>query len=167
MKNLHFAAGQLECEMAALMADYPDLKEDEVLRGDMFEGSTNLHDVLSRAVTQAQDAKAMAAAAKARADELKARAAKFERQQEAMRALCQRLMTAADLKKVVLPEATLSRAASPPSVIITDPDAIPQEFQRVKVEADKTAIKAALKAGTSVPGATLSNGGENLIVRVA
>jgi len=41
------------------------------------------------------------------------------------------------------------------SVEVADPNFLPIEYRRVKVEADKTAIKKALKAGESVEGATL------------
>ena len=36
------------------------------------------------------------------------------------------------------------------------------QFTRVKREADKAAIKAALEAGEIVPGASLSNGGSTV-----
>lgn len=53
-------------------------------------------------------------------------------------------------------------AATPKAVVVTDIDALPEKFRRVTVAADKAAISAALKAGETVPGATLTNGGATL-----
>lgn len=41
------------------------------------------------------------------------------------------------------------------SVDVLDVDALPEQYRRVKVEPDKTAIKEALKSGAQVPGAQL------------
>lgn len=56
-------------------------------------------------------------------------------------------------------------AATPKAVVVTDIDALPEQFRRVKVEPDKAAISAALKAGQTVPGATLTNGGATLRIQ--
>ena len=41
------------------------------------------------------------------------------------------------------------------SVLVEDASVLPAEYQRVTVEADKVAIKDAIKAGASIEGATL------------
>jgi hypothetical protein len=50
-------------------------------------------------------------------------------------------------------------------VIITNEGAIPNDYFRIKYEANKTAIKAALEAGETIEGATLSNGGTTIQIR--
>jgi hypothetical protein len=50
-------------------------------------------------------------------------------------------------------------------VVITNKEALPEQFIRIKREEDKVAIKDALKRGEIVPGAELSNGGETLTIR--
>ena len=49
---------------------------------------------------------------------------------------------------------------NPPAVIIDDVTQIPTQYQRqkIQVDVDKTAIKAAIKAGEEVPGAHLEQG---------
>lgn len=48
---------------------------------------------------------------------------------------------------------------SPPSVaVMVEPEALPAQFQRVKVEADRTKIKAALTMGQEVPGCSIEQG---------
>ena len=49
---------------------------------------------------------------------------------------------------------------NPPSVDVHDPAAIPDEYQRktIKIDPDKTKIKAALMDGKEIPGAALMQG---------
>jgi hypothetical protein len=49
---------------------------------------------------------------------------------------------------------------NPPSVVIDDLTQIPTQYQRqkIQVDIDKVAIKAAIKAGEEVPGAHLEQG---------
>ena len=56
------------------------------------------------------------------------------------------------------------RTARSQSVSVDSVDALPSEFRRVKVEADKAAIKAALKSGTSIPGCSLVES-ESVVIR--
>jgi hypothetical protein len=83
-----------------------------------------------------------------------------------MRNLMLRLLQAAHLKKLEMPEATLSVRLGVPRVVIVDETEIPDEFCRIKKEPDKTKIKAALSEFKPVPGATLSNAEDGLTVRV-
>lgn len=83
-----------------------------------------------------------------------------------MRVLAQRIMEAGDIRKLELPEATLSIRVVPPSLVITDEASLPDWAWRVKREPDKAAIKDRMKAGDFVPGVEMSNGGTTLSVRV-
>lgn len=157
----------LEREVASLLAAYPDLSEDEDLRADMLEGSTEVFDVLARLVDRLQHATAMREAVSARIATLTERRDRYGRQQEALRTVIQRVMSIADLRKAELAEATLSVRPGAPKVVVTDEAELPEWFVRVKREPDKTAIKQALKDGQFVPGATLSNAEDVLNVRVA
>jgi predicted metal-dependent peptidase len=51
-------------------------------------------------------------------------------------------------------------AKNPPKVVITEADKIPSEYQKqiIKIDIDKAAIKAAIKAGKTVEGARLEQG---------
>jgi hypothetical protein len=73
-------------------------------------------------------------------------------------------MDAAQLRKAVLPEGTLSIRPAPRGVRIIQPDFIPEQFWRVKREPNLSAIKTALEAGTDVPGAALSNAPDVLAI---
>lgn len=159
-------ATRVTLEIECLLTEYPELAEDEALRADMIEGSTDAFAVLSRIVATMREATATVAAIKIQADALWSRAERFERREKAMRALAQRIMEAANIRKAELPEATLSIRAVAPSLVITDEASLPDWAWRVKRELDRTAIKERVKAGDFVPGAEMSNGGSTLSVRV-
>lgn len=157
----------LERQIEDLIASYPELAEDETLRADMISGSTDAAKILSRVVNRMQEAEAMVSAITKRKNDLDARAARFDRQADAMRALAFRIMNAAQVRKMPLPEATLSISTRGPALMISDATQIPPEFTVTKTEVkpDREKIKEALKAGQEVPGAYLTNGSEVLAVR--
>ena len=64
-----------------------------------------------------------------------------------------------------LPEHKVSLRKAPPSVEVFDEDKLPDNYLRIKSEPDKTAIKAALKAGEEVPGARLADPTTSIQVR--
>jgi hypothetical protein len=169
MPDLSYEVHLLELEIENLVKDFPELAEDEQLRADMLEGSTSAMDVLSRVVTAALDAKSMAQAISARAAETKSRAARYERREAAMRKLAYRLMVAGDLKKAVLPEATLGRMKGRDSVEITDVAALPRWALKVETTEtpSKAAIKEAIEAGIPVAGAKIVTGEESLTLKVS
>lgn len=159
-------AARVTLEIERLLAEYPELAEDEALRADMIEGSTDAFAVLSEIAKAMADAKAMSMAISDNIDALAERAARYDRRGKAMRALAQRIMEAANIRKAELPEATLSIRAVAPSLVITDEASLPDWAWRVKREPDKAVIKERMKAGDFVPGAEMSNGGSTLSVRV-
>lgn len=164
--NEHLQARFIEAQIDALIAAYPELAEDEELRADMLDGETDLRALLSRIVGKIREASAFVEAIKTQRDHLSDRQARYKRREEAMRSLAHRLMDAARTRKMELPEATLSVRAVPPSVQIVDENTIPDVYAKLVRQIDKAAVKDALKAGETVPGAALSNGGETLSVRL-
>ncbi len=159
-------ATRVTLEIERLLAEYPELAEDEALRADMVEGSTDAFAVLSRIVATMREATATVAAIKIQADALLSRAERFERREKAMRALAQRIMEAANIRKAELPEATLSIRAVAPRPVVTDEAALPEEAWRTKREHNLKWIADQFRAGEFVPGAEMSNGGATLSVRV-
>ncbi|UYT54129.1 siphovirus Gp157 family protein [Brucella sp. MAB-22] len=157
----------LEREFADLVAAYPELAEDEELRADTIEGETDAYRVLGKIVAIERDANSMMLAIGERAKELAARKERYARRKDAMRALLLRLLKAADLTKVSLPEATVSIGKGRAGVEIVDESLLPDNVVKLKREPDKTAIKAALDAGEDVPGAVLQEGQPSVTVRAA
>lgn len=57
------------------------------------------------------------------------------------------------------PRVNVGLSRLPPSVVVeVPPELLPREFQRVKVEADKKALAAAIKSGGEVQGVRLESG---------
>lgn len=97
---------------------------------------------------------AEAAAIKAEQDTLAARRKAAENKAERLREYLANCMTAAGKDKLKTARCSLSwRKTS--AVGVYDIDALPENCRRIKVEPDKTAIKAALAAGEDIPGATI------------
>lgn len=150
-----------------LLLQHPELAEDDVLRADMIEGETQAHEFLTQIVRRIENAKGLAAGTSERLAELKARKDRFERREEALRQLAFKVMDAASLPKIELPEATLSlRTGQPALVGETAPEQLPDELCKIKREANRTKIKEELKAGRTVPGFSLSNPAPYLTIRI-
>lgn len=152
-------------QIANLIEAYPEIQDDEELLADMLEGETDLHRVISKAVSKKLDAKTMVQALKAREADMKERRSRFERQDELFTALISQMMEIAGLKKLALPEATVSMTSPRDSVEILDIDALPQGFFKVERKALSKEILAAIKAGEAIPGAALRTGESGLMVR--
>lgn len=152
---------------AALVANIRDaIGDDEDAKIDMIEGETSLKEVLEAAAQRLAVLDANIEAIKKVRDDLSKRAARFERQDELLRTAIVSALADADLKKVELATATLSRSPSPPKVIVTSEADIPADYwKRAEPTLDKRKLGAVLKDGTQVPGATLSNQSETLRVK--
>jgi hypothetical protein len=160
-------ADALRREIERLLLDYPELADDDVLRADMLDGSTDIGDILTSLIHTIQDTTALKEGTEARLDELKARGERFTKRTKFVRALIFKIMETAKLKKLELPEATLS-IRNNPQQIVGDPDAaaLPDELVRIKREPDKQKIREALLAGQEVPGCALSNAPPSLMIGV-
>lgn len=146
----------------------PELAEDEDGWLLSLESETNLCELLRQIERKRQDADALAGALAGTIAELETRSARFERREKAMRELMFRLLQAAELRKLELPECTLSIAAGQPRVIITNEAAVLaiDDLCRIKREPNKARIKELLAAGETIAGAELSNAEPHIVVRV-
>jgi Siphovirus Gp157 len=149
-----------------LIANFPELAEDEVLRRDTIEGDTDFIEYMRLLERRRQDARTLQEALELYVEELKQRSDRFKRRDEGMRALMLNLLQHAQLRRLELPEATISVRHGVPRVVITDEAELPGEFWRIKKEPDKIKLKQALEISTHVPGATLSNSPETLNIRI-
>lgn len=151
----HFVRAQIE----SLRVTHPSIWED----GDdetlmlALESETELREFLIAVVRQMCEADALAEGTDIELAHIKTRRQRFEQRSEAMRALTFRLMNAAEVRKMVLPQRTLSIRAGQPRVIITDETALPENCVRIKREPDKIAIKNHLMRGERINGAEMSN----------
>lgn len=152
----------LKIQISLLLDQHPELAEDVDLRADMLEGSTDLHKIMERLLNEERQSGELIDAIKERIEKLAARRTVFRVRQTSLRDVMIGIMQRADLRKLVLPEATISVTRTGRSVQVLDEALVPDGFFRFKREVSKTAIKEALLAGDDVPGAILDNGGETL-----
>lgn len=151
-----------------LLANIKDIiADDPEALHDAIEGETGLIEAIGQAVTRIIEIKALDEALGARAKRISERRARLDAQSERLRTAIVVAMADVDLKKLELPEATISRKAVPPKCIVTNEADLPSRFlvEKVSVAPDKKALLEALKAGEAVPGACLSNTAETLAIR--
>lgn len=153
-------------QISNLLLVYPELSEDDLLRADMIEGETKLHEFLRAIEGKRRDAITLGLAINTTITDLKERQARFARREEAMRALMMKMMDAAALRKVELPEATLSIGKPREKVVINDEGSVPIGYCHPPIlKPDKTKIRAALDAGETFNWAALVTGEPSLSVR--
>ena len=156
----------IRTQVDALIALCPELAEDEQLRSDMIEGSTEAFDFLSMVTRRIIADKALAAGTSAYIDELRERKDRFERRVDAYRVLALKLLQSADLRKAELPEATLSVVKGREKLVIPDPASVPGMYCKVSYSPDTALIKEALAAGTDINWAAMVMGDPSLTVRI-
>ena len=158
---------ELRIEIEAMLREYPELVDDEVLRADMVEGETNIKGVLAVLVELIGTTKALGAGLHDYIAELLTREQRYEARQEFLRDLIYRVMDSGQLKKLELPHATLSLRNNPQR-LVGDADAatLPDDLCNIKRSVDRKAIKAAVEAGQVVPGFMLSNAAPSLMIKV-
>jgi nitrogen fixation/metabolism regulation signal transduction histidine kinase len=150
-----------------LKVSHPELLEDDEAWAATLESETDFNEVLTTIVRRIEDTKALVIGTKDRFEELKARKDRFEHRVETLRELAFKIMAAAELAKVELPEATLSlRAGTQQLVGEADPATLPDSLCKISRSPDRTAIKEALKEGKTVPGFLLSNSQPSLTIRI-
>jgi hypothetical protein len=146
---------------------YPALLEDDEAWLSALESETNMPELLTKVVRKIEDDRALSSGTGERLAELVERKARFEHRIKAGRELVFKLMSAAELAKLELPECTLSLRAGQPQLIgEADPQSLPDSFVRISRVVDRSAIKETLKAGGTVPGFELSNSPPSLTIRV-
>lgn len=149
-----------------LMEIDPSIIEDERLFADMLDGEGgDAIGALDKLIACAIEAEDMAAQAHVRATEIAERKARYKRRAESLRDTAYQLMAALELRRRETALFTASIRSTPPKVVVTDDSQIPEAMVRVRREADKLLIGAALKSGNIVPGASLSNSGESIAIR--
>ena len=160
----------VRAQIDALRAAYPQIADDEDQWLLTLESETDLREFLAVVVNRIYEADAFAEGAVASLEYLisnsKARKQRFEQRGEAMRALAFKVMSVAAVRKVELPQGTLSIRAGQPKVIIVDETALPPSCIRIRKEPDRIVIKEHLMRGDQVPGAELSNREDVLALRI-
>lgn len=149
-----------------LLKKYPELSEDHETLLDTLEGITDVHEILETIGNAINEREIMVKGLKELIETYQARRSRNTTAIEKLKELMFYIMEECDLKSVPLPSMTISIAKTPQKVIITDEALLPKDFLVISPpEPNKKAILEALKQGSFVSGAMLSNGGNHLTIR--
>src|SRR5262249_46655263 len=97
----------LRQRIEALIREFPELAEDEILRADMLEGNTDINEIVTNIHRMMEDAKALRDGTQGRLDDLIARRERFQKRVDFGRDLMFAIMESAGTRKLELPEATI------------------------------------------------------------
>jgi hypothetical protein len=140
---------------------------DPKLLLDTIEGETNLAEACVFVLEQTHEDEILIEGLDAKIKELQVRKGRMEKSVTDRRTIILMAMDRAGLSTIRSPLGTLSVRPTQPKAAITDEAIIPAKFFKPQdPKLDKAAVLDALKAGETVPGASLSNGGIQLSIRV-
>lgn len=150
-----------------LLANIRDvIGDDDEMIATAVEGETGLIEAIGGAVDRIHELEAHCEALAIQSKRLTERLSRFEDQAARIKAAIHVAMGHGELRKLELPQATLSLRPVPSKAEITDESAIPAKFWKTQEpKLDKRAVLDALKAKEDVPGAVLSNGSETISIR--
>jgi hypothetical protein len=150
-----------------LLALDPSIIDDEKLLLDSIESEAegDPFAVIDRLVAIALEAEDMAELANVRATELAERKARFTRRNERLRGVVLDMLEALGVSRLERVQYTASIGNAPAKVLVAEDAALPDEYVRITRAPNKTAIGDALKAGTVIEGAVMSNPGPRLTLK--
>lgn len=142
-------------------------QNDPKLILDMIEGETDLAEACCVVLEETLEDETLLAGLDATIKGLQERKGRIERSIESRRGIILMAMERAGVETIKGPLATLSSRPTPPKTVVSEESSIPARFWKPgDPKLDRAALKAALDAGEVVPGASLSNGGVSLSVRI-
>lgn len=140
---------------------------DPKLLLDTIEGETNLAEACCVVLEQTCEDEILIEGLAAKIVELQTRKGRMEKSVESRRGIILMAMDKAGLQTIKSPLGTMSVRPTPAKLVVKDEAVIPAKFWKPSDPTlDKKALKDALDANETVPGATLSNGGIGLSIRV-
>lgn len=151
---------------ARLVAEDETMADDAAaLTAALENNTTDCFEVLHRLVRAADESAKMADATKERLADLSARAARFTRRKDTMRAAILAALDALGLPKLETPEFTVTLRAGVRQAVVTDEIALPDEYWRVQRSPDLSAIRADTKIGVIIPGVEMTNAAPSIQIR--
>lgn len=161
--RLQQAIGALHGGIRSLLEQDADLGVD--INEALPDEAAAVQDAIVGVLRASRDADAQADAAAAMEKDIADRKRRFVARKERLRGIAFAAMDALGIRKMELPDMTVSVAPGRASLQITDETAIPDQYWRVTRSLDRTLIAEELKHGVVIDGAELTNAAPNLTVR--
>ena len=160
--NVAVAAAEARALLLSVSGTYAD---DDDVAEIIVDTETSLPDAISAALERIAMLESYDDAIKLRVDQLTARRGRFSASVDRLRSALRSALETTGLKKLECAGGTVSLRTLPRSLIVHDPDRIPEAYRKQPPSVpDKAAIKVAIAAGIEVDGATLSNGGTTIAI---
>lgn len=141
-------------------------EDDPKLVLDMIEGETNLAEACVVVLEETYEDEILIAGLEAHIKEMQTRKGRMEKSVETRRTIILAAMDRAGIPTIKSALGTISVRPTQPKTVISDEAQIPAKFWKPSDPTlDKKALGDALKAGETIPGASLSNGGITLSIR--
>lgn len=141
--------------------------DDPKLILDTIEGETNLAEACVVVLEECHEDEILIAGLDAKIKELQTRKGRMEKSIETRRNVILMAMERSGLATIKSPLGTLSVRPTPRQAIVTDEAQIPARFfKQQDPKLDRSELASCLRSGEIIPGATLSNGGVSLSIRV-
>ena len=147
-----------------LLAEFPDLDSETL--ADTLEGLTDLREMLAEVIRSALVDEAMANGLSTRVSDMKVRLDRLEANAKRKRQLALQAMTEAGIPKLAEPDFSASLRQGSPSLEVIAEEKIPAAYWKPQPpKLDKQGMLSALKLGTEISGAALSEPQWQLSVR--
>jgi hypothetical protein len=160
--DANFVTTQIE----RLKMDFPDMLADAELLAGMVEGETDFNRVIERVIDRVIDADTMAEAINLRLSNLRDRRDRFARRSDGYRSVVLGLMKAANIRKLQLPEATISIPKAATKVVVFDVGSLPQgAFTMERAPVGNSVLRSMIEADEDFPGARIDTSPETIVVR--
>lgn len=125
--------------------------DDERLFHDMLLGESDIDRVVARIHEQVERDKETLVGIGERKNALNERQDRIKRRVEAGKSLIGKVMRAGRVTKLELPDVTYSIREGKPGLRVVDPEAVPDELQRIRREPDKAAINEQFADAADLP----------------
>lgn len=147
-----------------LLTEFPDIDEETLT--DTLDGESSLHEILAAVVRSVLDDEAMATGLERRLEDMKARLDRLEARAKRKRALVLRVLTEAEIVKLVESDFTVSVRMGSPNLVVVAEDLIPARYWKPQPpKLDRKAVAADLKTGVTIDGAKLALAERHLSIR--
>lgn len=155
-------------ELTGALADLSSMDmDDEAVKNSLECIQGDFNDKAVAIIKLSENLEADTTAIDVEIDRLKARKQVIVNRKNSLREYLLHNMQASNISKIECPLFTASLRQGVESVEIAEQSLLPDEFVSVEVvtKPDKNAIKAALKSGVEVPGATLKRGATTIVIK--
>jgi hypothetical protein len=141
---------------------------DDAVVLDVLAGVSDLHAAILNKVRSALEDEDVASRLRGRMDEMEARLRRIERRAEDKREVALKAMVEAGLEHLEAAGLRIEVRRAPPILVVSEESIIPDAFKVARPAwLDYQAIRAALKAGVEVPGASIQDTEPYLSVRTS